>query len=124
MPTIRITESQLRLLEDEVVDRRLEKIDDEKADLENYIEKRGKYMTDITNGKTYLVQYLKALSELVGKKYAMCAPVQDDGTYGAFYVKPYETFNSKGIGFVGDDDVNTVPMKLQGNLYQRSGMNR
>jgi hypothetical protein len=124
MSNIRIKESQLRLLEDYVSDNRLERIGDEKAELENYIEKRGEYMTDITNGKTYLVQYLKALSELVGKKYAMCAPVEDDGTYGAFYVKPYDTFNSKGVGFVGDYDVNTVPMKLQGNLYQRSGMNR
>lgn len=33
-------------------------------------------MSDVTNGKTYLVQYLKALSDLVGKPYAVCAPVR------------------------------------------------
>lgn len=67
MSQIRIKESQLRLLEDIVSDNRLERIDDEKAELENYIEKRGEYMTDITNGKTYLVQYLEALSKLVAR---------------------------------------------------------
>jgi hypothetical protein len=118
MSQIRIKESQLRLLEDIVSDNRLERIDDEKAELENYIEKRGEYMTDITNGKTYLVQYLEALSKLVGKKYCMCAPVEEDGTYGAFYVKPYESFNKKASDFnVPSKDLK--PMELQGNLYQK-----
>ena len=118
MSQIRIKESQLRLLEDIVSDNRLERIDDEKAELENYIEKRGEYMTDITNGKTYLVQYLEALSKLVGKKYCMCAPVEKDGTYGAFYVKPYESFNKKASDFnVPSKDLK--PMELQGNLYQK-----
>lgn len=118
MSQIRIKESQLRLLEDIVSDNRLERIDDEKAELENYIEKRGEYMTDITNGKTYLVQYLEALSKLVGKKYCMCAPVEEDGTYGAFYVKPYESFNKKASDFnIPSKDLK--PMELQGNLYQK-----
>jgi hypothetical protein len=118
MSNIRIKESQLRLLEDYVSDNRLERIGDEKAELENYIEKRGEYMTDITNGKTYLVQYLEALSKLVGKKYCMCAPVEEDGTYGAFYVKPYESFNKKASNFnVSSTDLR--PMDLQGNLYQK-----
>lgn len=123
MSSIRIKESQLKLLEDYVSDNRLEKIDDEKAELENYIEKRGEYMTDITNGKTYLVQYLEALSKLIGKKYCVCAPVEEDGTYGAFYVKPYDSFNKKSSNFNVPNGV-LKPMELQGNLYQRLGMNK
>jgi len=118
MSQIRIKESQLRLLEDIVSDNRLERIDDEKAELENYIEKRGEYMTDITNGKTYLVQYLEALSKLVGKKFAMCAPVKKDGTYSAFFIKPYDTFNKKSSVF-DIPNGKTKPMELQGNLYQK-----
>ena len=65
----------------------VKKVNNEKMRLEDYIESHGEFMIDVTNGKTYLVQYLKALSDLVGKQYAVCAPVREDGTYGAFYVK-------------------------------------
>jgi hypothetical protein len=48
----------------------------------------------------------------------MCAPVEEDGTYGAFYVKPYESFNKKASNFnVSSTDLR--PMDLQGNLYQK-----
>ena len=87
-----INESQLKLLEAYVAPEsakdRIKGVDVEKEELENYIESSGEYMLDITNGKTYLVQYLKGLSELIGKDYAVCAPGRKDGTYGAFYVKP------------------------------------
>ena len=99
---------------------RLRAIQSEKADLENYIEQHGEYMTDITNKKTYMVQYLKALSQLTGKDYAMCAPVRSDGTYGAFYVKPYDTFeklewNQGGV----TNKVNKA--RKSGNLYRKLG---
>lgn len=74
---------------------RIKTVDAEKEGLENYIENTGTCMVDITNGKTYLVQYLKGLSDLVGNGYALCAPLRADGTYGAFYVKPYSSFVRK-----------------------------
>ena len=95
-----INERQLKLLEEnysvtpDIKDKR-KTVEGEKQQLENYMEKNGEYMIDTTNGKTYMVQYLKALSDLVGKDYAVCAPVRKDGTYGAFYVKPYNTFKKK-----------------------------
>ena len=120
-----ISERQLSLLEAYVMPSgfkdRVEKVEDEKMDLENYIEAHGEYMTDITNGKVYLVQYLKALSELVGREYAVCAPVRSDGTYGAFYVKPWETFKKSEASAAG---VRTKPEKLRQNLYQQTGLNR
>lgn len=98
-------------------------VKDEKAQLENFIEKNGEYMIDITNNKTYMVQYLKALSELVGKPYAMCAPMKSDGTYGAFYVKPYSTF--KKVGNIAPQQTSSakIQRKRQPNLYQRMAMN-
>lgn len=74
---------------------KINKVEDEKKGLEEYIESVGECMVDVTNGKTYLVQYLKGLSELVGTGYAMCAPLRSDGTYGAFYVKPYSSFRKR-----------------------------
>ena len=99
----------------------VKRIESEKAELENYIESRGEYMTDITNGKTYLVQYLDALSRLVGKGYAMCAPVRSDGTYGAFYVKPWESFRKNHSVASNRKAVQT---KVKKNLYQSMGLNR
>jgi len=115
-----ITERQEGLLEAyampaEMRDR-AKRVRDEKMELENYIEANGEYMTDITNGKTYLVQYLKALSDLVGREYAMCAPVRQDGTYGAFYVKPWETFR-RNQNVSSHREVQQAPVKK--NLYQK-----
>lgn len=101
---------------------KLNKVEDEKVALEDFIEKNGEHMVDITNGKVYLVQYLKALSELVGKQYAMCAPVRKDGTYGAFYVKPLETFERKYENTFYQNKMR--PMRIKQNLYQRMGLNR
>lgn len=120
-----ISESQLKLLEAYVVPEsmkdRIRNVDMDKDELENYIEASGEYMVDITNGKTYLVQYLKALSDLIGRKYAVCAPVEKDGTYGAFYVKPYSTFQKKESASIHK---NTVQMQRKPNLYQQMGLNK
>jgi hypothetical protein len=120
-----INEHQEVLLEDYVAPsgmrEKVKKVDSEKMELEDYIEKHGEYMTDVTNGKTYLVQYLRALSELVGRKYAMCAPVRSNGTYGAFYVKPLETFVKKQSVAV-HKDARQVPVKK--NMYQQMGLNK
>jgi len=121
MPNICITDKQLRLFEDRFLKDRLERIGDDKEKLENFVEAHGEYMTDITNGKTYLVQYLQALSDLVGKKYCLAAPVKEDGTYSAFFVKPYESFNNSP-GKVNMNKPNMKPMELQGNLYQQMGL--
>lgn len=103
---------------------RLKKVNDEKEELENFIESNGEYMVDVTNGKTYLVQYLKALSELVGKQYAMCAPVRKNGTYGAFYVKPFETFKKTYNHGSGSNGNNTITQHVKPNLYQTLGLNK
>ena len=115
-----ITERQEKLLEAYAMPAEMrgmaKRVNDEKIELENYIEKNGEYMTDITNGKMYLVQYLKALSDLVGMEYAMCAPVRKDGTYGAFYVKPWLTFR-RNQNVADNREVRQVPVKK--NLYQQ-----
>ena len=100
---------------------RIKRVDGEKKDLEDYIEKHGEYMTDVTNGKTYLVQYLKALSGLVGKDYAVCAPVRKDGTYGAFYVKPFETFRRNHSVAIHKG---AMQKSIRKNMYQQMGLNR
>ena len=121
-----VTESQLRLMEGVPSNMSdvLRNIDAEKAELETYIEAHGEYMTDITNDKTYLVQYLKALSEIVGKPYAMCAPVRSDGTYGAFYVKPYDTFKKSINPTPASMGRAVVPMQRKPNMYQQLGLNK
>ena len=120
-----IDERQEKLLESYIVPPeirdRVKRVADEKMELENYIESHGEFMTDVTNGKTYLVQYLKALSELVGKEYAVCAPVRSDGTYGAFYVKPLETFRKNQSV---SSHKKSVSRPVRKNLYQQMGLNR
>lgn len=120
-----INESQLRLLEKAVMPPgfrdKLNGVESEKQELEDYVERHGEYMTDFTNGKTYMVQYLKALSDLVGKDYAMCAPVKEDGTYGAFYVKPYASFIKKQTVV---PHAQTVMSKPKPNLYRQLGLNK
>ena len=106
---------------------KIKNVESEKAELEDFIESNGEFMVDVTNGKKYLVQYLRALSELVGKQYAMCAPVRKDGTYGAFYVKPFETFKktyglSDDLGY-NNDGIGT-PQHIKPNLYQKMGLNK
>ena len=120
-----INEHQERLLEKYVLPPEMrgqvKRVNNEKMKLEDYIESHGEFMIDITNGKTYLVQYLKALSELIGKQYAVCAPVRHDGTYGAFYVKPLETFRKKENTITGTTRP-TEPLKQ--NLYQQMRLNK
>ena len=119
-----INEHQERLLEKYVLPRemrgQIKKVNSEKMRLEDYIESHGEFMMDVTNGKTYLVQYLKALSDLVGKQYAVCAPVRQDGTYGAFYVKPLDTFKKK-VDMITGTNKKATPIKK--NLYQQMGYN-
>jgi hypothetical protein len=129
MRVVHITESQFKLLESEKNPNPLEirkaKVEDEKHELENYIEAHGEYMIDITNNKLYLVQPLKALSRLLGKDYVMCAPVKGDDTYAAFYVKPLSTFQDKDMSAMGNmPGLKTVPMAIKPNLYQRMQMNK
>lgn len=120
-----INPRQFKLLEDYVaapeLKDRIKSIENTKKELGNYIEKSGEYMEDITNGKTYLVQYLKALSDLVGMDYAVCTPVRKNGTYGAFYVKPYATFKKKIS--IGKGIQTGVQIKRKPNLYQQMGWN-
>ena len=120
-----INPRQFKLLEDYVaapeLKDRIKSVESTKKELGNYIEKSGEYMEDITNGKTYLVQYLKALSDLVGMDYAVCTPVRKNGTYGAFYVKPYATFKKKIS--IGKGIQTGVQMKRKPNLYQQMGWN-
>ena len=122
---ITINERQQCLLENQVISQeirdRVKKVASEKKELEDFIESNGEYMTDVTNNKTYLVQYLKALSALVGKDYAMCAPVRRDGTYGAFYVKPWESF-IKDNNIVRNNNIKN--QRLKKNLYQMLGLNK
>ena len=108
----------------EAMREKIKKVESEKAELEDFIESNGKFMIDVTNGKKYLVQYLRALSELVGKQYAMCAPVRKDGTYGAFYVKPFGTFNSDNEQNIGTNSNNVVTQHVKPNLYQLMGLNK
>lgn len=121
-----INERQLKLLEEkysvtqDIKDKR-KVVEGEKQQLGNYMEKNGECMIDITNGKTYLVQYLKALSDLVGKDYAVCSPVRKDGTYGAFYVKPYNIFKKKSYGQPITQQ--GIPPLRKPNLYQQMGWN-
>jgi len=120
-----INPRQLKLLESIVAPpdfkEKVKGVEDSKKQLETYIESNGEYMLDITNGKTYLVQYLRALSELVGRDYAMCAPVRKNGTYGAFYVKPYASFKRNANNPMHQS---ANPVKRKPNLYQQMGLNK
>lgn len=113
-----ISESQMKLFEkifSNGTTDAVSQVNDEKKFLEDYIESKGQAMTDITNGKTYMVQYLKALSDLVGIQYAMCAPVRKDGTYGAFYVKPMKSFTKLQTNPMAPKK---EPLLPKPNLYQ------
>lgn len=107
-----ISERQLGVLKENFaptpVDKEKEKtVEEEKEELADYFTKNGEYMIDITNGKKYVVQYLKGLSDLIGKAYGVCASLKNGEIQGPYFVKPYSTFKKT--------NANPEPTKINSN---------
>lgn len=52
-------------------------------------------MTNIENGKDYLVLENVSLTNLIGKRCCICRLINDNKVFGPIYVKPLDLFKTK-----------------------------
>lgn len=71
------------------------KIDNGIKRLMSFLRNNGRLMTNIDNGKDYIVYEITSFANLMGVRFAICQLVRDDGPYGSVYVKPYQLFKIK-----------------------------
>lgn len=70
-------------------------IDKHKDSLEKFLVNNGYIMTNIENGKDYLVYEINALSTLIGSRYVVCILIKDNEPYGQALTKPLVLFKRK-----------------------------
>ncbi len=63
--------------------------------LENLLSNNGLIMTNIENGKDYLVLENVSLTNLIGKRCCICRLIKDNKVFGPIYVKPLDLFKTK-----------------------------
>lgn len=63
--------------------------------LASFLANNGKIMTNIDNGKDYLVYEIMALANLIGKRFGLCQLIKDNEPFGAIYTKPLNLFRTK-----------------------------
>ena len=63
--------------------------------LEKLINSDGVIMSNLENGKDYIVYEIYSLSKIIGKRYCLCRLIKDDEPYGAIYTKPLGVFKMK-----------------------------
>jgi hypothetical protein len=52
-------------------------------------------MTNIENGKDYIVYEIVSLENLIGKKFCNCRLLKDGNPFGPIYTKPLALFKMK-----------------------------
>lgn len=66
-----------------------------KLSLEKLLYTNGVIMTNIENGKDYLVYELFSLANVIGKRYCLCQLIKDNEQYGQIATKPLAMFKQK-----------------------------
>ena len=63
--------------------------------LQRFLSTNGRIMTNIDNGRDYLVFEIGQLASLMGKRFCMCQLFKDNKPFGAIYNKPLSLFKEK-----------------------------
>lgn len=63
--------------------------------LAKFLQNTGKIMTNIDNGKDYIVYEIAAFANLIGKRFCICQLIKDNEPFGAIYTKPLSLFRLK-----------------------------
>jgi len=71
------------------------KIESDMNSLEKLLKRDGIIMTNIRNGKDYLIYELISLTNAIGKRYCLCQLIKNGEGYGAIYTKPMHLFKLK-----------------------------
>jgi hypothetical protein len=71
------------------------KVDNAMCSLEKLLEREGVIMTNIENGKDYVVYEIVSLENLIGKKFCNCRLLKDGKPFGPIYTKPLALFKMK-----------------------------
>jgi hypothetical protein len=71
------------------------KVDSAIYSLEKLLEREGVIMTNIENGKDYIVYEIVSLENLIGKKFCNCRLLKDGNPFGPIYTKPLALFKMK-----------------------------
>lgn len=96
-----IKESKLNILLTELFNNNLSnKVVNQKAErnsqlLGNFLKQYGILMTNIENGKDYLVYELNTLTNMIGKRYGMVQLIKDGEPYQSIYIKPLDLYKRK-----------------------------
>ena len=63
--------------------------------LHSFLKNNGTVMTNIENGKDYLVYEMAAFANIIGKRFCICQLIKDNDQFGAVYMKPFSLFRLK-----------------------------
>ena len=63
--------------------------------LYNFLKNNGTIMTNIENGKDYLVYEMAAFANIIGKRFCICQLIKDNDQFGSIYMKPFSLFKLK-----------------------------
>lgn len=96
-----IKESKLNILLTELFNNNLsnqvvnQKVERDSQLLCNFLKQYGLLMTNIENGKDYLVYELNNLTNMIGKRYGMVQLMKDGEPYQSIYIKPLDLYRRK-----------------------------
>jgi hypothetical protein len=96
-----IKESKLNILLTELFNNNLsnqvinQKVERNSQLLGNFLKQYGLLMTNIENGKDYLVYELNTLTNMIGKRYGMVQLMKDGEPYQSIYIKPLDLYKRK-----------------------------
>lgn len=96
-----IKESKLNILLTELFNNNLsnqvvnQKVERDSQLLCNFLKQYGLLMTNIENGKDYLVYELNTLTNMIGKRYGMVQLMKDGEPYQSIYIKPLDLYKRK-----------------------------
>lgn len=63
--------------------------------IQRFLANNSRIMTNVDNGKDYLVFEITQLAQLTGKRFCLCQLYKDNKPFGAIYVKPFLMFKEK-----------------------------
>lgn len=71
------------------------KLDQSMDHIESFLKNNGRIMTNIDNGKDYLVYEILSFANLLGKRTVICQLIKDNMPFGSIYIKPWMLFKTK-----------------------------
>lgn len=71
------------------------KLDKSMDAVESFLHNNGRIMTNIDNGKDYIVYEIAAFGNLMGKRCVISQLIKDNKPFGSIYLKPLVLFRTK-----------------------------